>query len=65
MREENLKEYYGYGFISIGDTEDNETIVVKRFENKVIMVMMVHDQYVTQVRLQPEHMEKLIAFALD
>lgn len=60
-RKERLKEFAGYGYTTLGDTVDDETIVAKRFETGVVLVMAVHDQYVSQVRLNAEQFEALKA----
>jgi hypothetical protein len=61
MKQDRLQEFKGYGYVTIGETEDDETIVAKRFDSGVVVIMAVHGQYVSQIRLNPEHMEKLSA----
>jgi len=61
MKHERLNEFAGYGYTTIGDTENDETIVAKRFETDMVLVMAVHDKYVTQIRMTGEQLKKLCA----
>lgn len=60
MKQDRLKEYDGYGYTTIGETENDETIVVKWFESGVVMIMAVHEKYTSQLRLEKEHLGKII-----
>lgn len=59
MKAERLAEFNEYGYTVIGDTENDETIVAKRFESGFVMIMAVHDKYVSQIRISSEQMSKL------
>lgn len=61
MKKERLEEFEGYGYITIGETENDETVVAKRFDSGFVMIMAVHDKYVSQIRISSEQLNKLCA----
>lgn len=62
VKAERLKEFKGYGYTTIGETENDETVVAKTFESGTVLIMAVHEKYVSQIRLTKDQFELLKNF---
>lgn len=59
MKEARLKEFREYGYVELGESENDETIVAKRHDSGNILIMAVFDKGVTQIRFTSDQFEKL------
>jgi hypothetical protein len=64
-KEDRMQVFTGYGYINLGEGENEETLVFKRFDDGSGLIMAVHDKYTTQIKMDIDSIKRFCACAIE
>ena len=62
-KEDRMRVFSGYGYTDLGEGENEETLVFKRFDDGSGLLMAVHDKYTTQIKMDINSIQRFCACA--